>query len=199
MTCPRSFRWPQRFRSRRLFRSTLRVAILAPLGAFAIAACASQRPVPPADVPASLQVAKGQLLTAALHGTGVQIYECRANAQDPRRFAWVYQSPAAELSDRSGKDVGHHSAGPTWEGYDGSKVVGEIVMRDNGPNPQAIQWLLLRAKSNTGKGIFGKTQFIQRLHTIGGVTPTDTCDASRVGQRTRVAYSADYYFYAGRR
>ena len=65
--------------------------------------------------------------------------------------------------------------------------------------PQAIQWLLLRAKSNTGKGIFGKTQFIQRLHTIGGVAPTDTCDASRAGQRTRVAYSADYYFYAGRR
>jgi hypothetical protein len=180
-------------------RSTRRVAIVAPLCAFAIAACASHRPVPPSDVPASLQVAKGQTLTAVLHGTGVQIYECRANAQDPKRFAWIYQSPAAELSDRSGKDVGHHSAGPTWEGYDGSKVVGEIVTRDNGPNPQAIQWLLLRAKSNTGKGIFGKTQFIQRLHTIGGVAPTDNCDASRAGQRTRVAYSADYYFYAGRR
>ena len=198
MTCSSS-RSLKGFPSPKGFRSTRRLAALAPLGAFAIAACASHRPVPPADVPASLQVAKGQVLTAALHGTGVQIYECRANAQDPKRFAWVYQSPAAELSDRSGKDVGHHSAGPTWEGYDGSKVVGEVVTRDNGPNPQAIQWLLLRAKSNTGKGIFGKTQFIQRLHTIGGVTPTDTCDASRAGQRTRVAYSADYYFYAGRR
>ncbi len=180
-------------------RSPRRLAIVALLGASALAACASHRPAPPTDVPASLQVPKGQVLTAALHGTGVQIYECRANAKDPMRFAWIYQSPSAELSDRSGKDVGQHSAGPTWEGYDGSKVVGAVVTRENGPNPQAIQWLLLRAKSNAGKGIFGKTQFIQRLHTIGGVTPTDLCDASHAGQRTRVAYSADYYFYAGRR
>jgi hypothetical protein len=171
----------------------------ASLCAVALAACASHKPVAPTDVPAKLKVADGQVLTAALHGTGVQIYECRASAQDPKRFGWVYQAPAADLSDRSGKDVGRHYAGPTWEGYDGSKVVGDVVMRDNGPNPGAIQWLLLRAKSNSGKGIFGKTQFIQRLHTIGGVTPTASCDADHAGQRTRVAYSADYYFYSARR
>jgi hypothetical protein len=75
--------------------STWRFAIFAPacVCAFALAACASHRPIPPTDVPATLQVAKGQTLTAALHGTGVQIYECRASAQDPKRFAWVFQSP----------------------------------------------------------------------------------------------------------
>jgi hypothetical protein len=169
------------------------------VGLFALAGCASHKPLPPTDVPATLKVADGQVLTAVLHGTGVQIYECRASAQDPKRFTWIYQAPAAELSDRSGKDLGRHYAGPTWEGYDGSKVVGDVVVRDNGPNPSAIQWLLLRAKSNSGKGIFAKTQFIQRLHTIGGVAPTPVCDSERAGQRTRVAYSADYYFYAARR
>ena len=166
----------------------------------AVAGCASHQPLAPTDVPAALKVADGQVLTAALHGTGVQIYECRASAQDAKRFAWIYQSPAADLSDRSGKEIGRHYDGPTWEGYDGSKVVGEVVARDNAPNSAAaIQWLLLRSKSNSGKGIFGKTQFIQRLHTIGGIAPTAICDAGHAGQRTRVAYSADYYFYAARR
>jgi hypothetical protein len=167
--------------------------------ACALPGCASHKPVAPTDVPPTLRVADDAVLTAALHGTGVQIYECRANAQDPKRFGWVYQAPAADLSDRSGKDLGRHYAGPTWEGYDGSKVVGDVMARDNSPKPGAIQWLLLRAKSNTGKGIFGKTRFIQRLHTIGGVMPTAGCDADHAGQRTRVAYSADYYFYAARR
>lgn len=180
-----------------------RLGILVPAsmcaGLFALAGCASRKPIAPTDVPATLKVAAGQMLTAALHGTGVQIYECRAGVQDPKKFTWVYQAPAAELADRSGKDVGRHFAGPTWEGYDGSQVLGEVVVRDNGPNPNAVQWLLLRAKSNSGKGIFGKTQFIQRLHTIGGVTPSASCDADHAGQRTRVAYSADYYFYAARR
>ncbi len=155
--------------------------------------------MPATDVPAPLKVADGQVLTAALHGTGVQIYECRASALDPKRFEWDLQAPAAYLADRSGKDVGRHYAGPTWEGDDGSKVVGEIVARDSGPNSSAVPWLLLRAKSNAGNGLFGKTQFIQRLHTIGGQAPATGCDAPHAGQRTRVAYSADYYFYAPRR
>lgn len=164
-----------------------------------IAGCASHKPVVATDVPASLAVPGGQVLTAALHGTGVQIYECRAETRDPKQFAWVFQAPAADLSDRSGKDVGRHYAGPTWEGDDGSKVVGEVVAHDSGPAPTAVSWLLLRAKSNAGKGIFGRTRFIQRLHTIGGQAPSGSCDSTHAGERSRVAYSADYYFYAARR
>jgi uncharacterized protein DUF3455 len=161
-----------------------------------LTACAGTRAVAPTDVPPALQVARGQKLTRALHATGVQIYQCTASAQNPPQYAWVYQSPAAELSERSGKDVGRHYDGPTWEGDDGSKVVGEVVARDPGPNPSGgITWLLLRSKSNSGKGIFGRTQSIQRLHTIGGLAPQSACDASHAAQRTRVPYSADYYFY----
>jgi hypothetical protein len=164
-----------------------------------LAGCASHKSVAPTDVPVSLSVPGGQVLTAALHGTGVQIYECRAGAHDPKQFAWILQAPAADLADRSGKDVGRHYAGPTWEGDDGSKVVGEVTARDDGPTTTAVPWLLLRAKSNSGKGIFAKTRYIQRLHTIGGQPPSTLCDSAHAGQRTRVAYSADYYFYAARR
>jgi hypothetical protein len=161
-----------------------------------LAACVGERAVAPTDVPPALQVPKGQKLTKALHATGVQIYQCTAGAQSPPHYGWVFQAPAAELAERSGKDVGRHYDGPTWEGLDGSKVVGDVVARDPGPNPSAgVAWLLLRSKSNAGKGIFGKTQSIQRLHTIGGLAPASPCDAEHAGQRMRVAYSADYYFY----
>jgi len=179
-------------------RGWLRAAAPLCIAGLSLAGCASRKPIPPPDVPPALKVAAGQTLTAALHGTGVQIYECRPSVQDPKRFLWIYQSPAAELADRSGKEIGRHYAGPTWESYDGSTVVGDVLVRDNGPNPAAIQWLLLRAKTNSGKGMFAKTQFIQRLHTIGGLAPTALCDESHAGQRTRVPYSADYYFYARR-
>jgi hypothetical protein len=180
----------------------------------AMVACAHESARPPTDVPPTLQVPAGQKLTRMLHGTGVQIYQCKASAKDPSRYTWVYQEPKAELSDRSGKDVGRHYAGPTWEADDGSQVVGDIVARVDAPaadapaanspgaaapTPSGIQWLLLRAKSNTGKGVFAKVQSIQRLNTIGGLAPQDPCDAAHADQRTRVAYSADYYFYTGRR
>jgi hypothetical protein len=185
----------------------------------AMVACAHDSARPPTDVPPTLQVPAGQKLTRILHGTGVQIYQCKASAKDPSRYTWVYQEPKAELSDRSGKDVGRHYAGPTWEADDGSKVVGDVVAHADAPGaeapgvatpgvatpgaaaptPNGIQWLLLRAKSNTGKGVFATVQSIQRLHTIGGLAPQDPCDAAHADQRTRVAYSADYYFYNGRR
>jgi hypothetical protein len=171
----------------------------ASLAATLLVGCAHDRPQPPPDVPPALQAPAGQKLTRMLHGTGVQIYQCTASAQNPPRYGWVLQAPAADLSDRSGKDIGRHYEGPTWEGYDGSKVVGEAVAHVDAPGAKAIPWLLLQAKSNSGKGVFAKVQSIQRLHTIGGLAPQSACDAAHAGQRTRVAYSADYYFYSGRR
>jgi hypothetical protein len=191
-------KWTGRNAGAARLRVTTAVAVILVVG------CVHDRPRPPTDVPPALQVPAGQKLTRALHATGVQIYQCKASARDPSRYTWVYQEPKADLSDRSGKDVARHYAGPTWEAEDGSKVVGDVVARTDAPGaaapaPNGIQWLLLKAKSNTGKGVFAKVQSIQRLHTIGGLAPQDSCDASRADQRTRVAYSADYYFYSGRR
>jgi hypothetical protein len=164
-----------------------------------LAGCAGHKPIPPSSVPPAIQVPGTAVLTRELHGAGVQIYECRPSAPGAPQFAWSLQAPAADLADRSGKDVGRHYEGPTWEANDGSKVVGELVARDPGPVPSAIPWLLLRAKSTAGKGMFAKVQFIQRLDTVGGQPPQTGCDSAHSGQRTRVAYSAEYYFYSARR
>jgi len=167
--------------------------------ALVLTGCASHKAILPSSVPPALQVTAAVVLTRELRGSGVQIYECRQSPQGAPHFAWTLQAPAADLADRSGKDVGRHYEGPTWEANDGSKVVGELVARDPGPVPSAVPWLLLRATSTAGKGMFAKVRFIQRLNTVGGLPPQGGCDSAHVGQRTRVAYSADYYFYSARR
>jgi hypothetical protein len=77
-------------------------------------------------------------------------------------------------------------------------VVGEVKARDDGPSANAIPWLLLSAKSTSGNGVFGRTQGIQRLYTVGGKAPGAGCNRARLGKEARVAYKATYYFYVAR-
>jgi hypothetical protein len=136
---------------------------------------------PPAD----------QVLKLKLRGSGVQIYQCTDGA-------WKFQAPEAKLSDESGRVVGKHYAGPTWESVDGSTVVGEVKAHDDGPDALAIPWLLLQAKSTTGDGMFSRVRSIQRLRTTGGKAPSKPCDAGNANQIERVPYTAQYYFYTAK-
>jgi hypothetical protein len=163
-----------------------------------LAGCAaSQVPALP-EGPESLRVPAGEALSLRAHGTGVQIYTCLASKDDPTQFAWAFKAPEADLVDGAGKKVAKHYAGPTWEANDGSKVVGEVMARDDGPDLKAIPWLLLSAKSTTGTGLFSNTQFIQRLRTAGGKAPAEGCDQSHAGAESRIAYGADYLFYSAK-
>jgi hypothetical protein len=163
-----------------------------------LAACATSNIAKMESVPEPLKVPETQVLTQVAHAVGVQIYDCQARQEDPSQFAWILKAPEAVLSDRAGKNIGRHYAGPSWEANDGSKVVGDVVARDNGPDANAIPWLLLKAKSTSGKGLFGQTQYIQRLHTVGGKAPTIACDRTQNGREERVSYSGDYYFYVAK-
>lgn len=163
-----------------------------------LASCATSNVATAPEPPQQLKVPAGQMLSLDTHAKGVQIYECQANKDDPTRFAWVFKAPEAELFDSAGKKIAKHYAGPTWEANDGSKVIGELVARDNGPDPAAVPWLLLDAKSTAGTGLFGKTRFIQRLHTAGGSAPVQGCRQSQVGAEARVPYTADYLFYVAK-
>ena len=149
-------------------------------------------------VPDALKVPATQVLSLEAQGSGVQVYECKAGKDEPKRFEWVLKGPEAELLDRAGKKIGKHYAGPTWESDDGSKVVGELKAKDNGPDPNAIPWLLLTAKSTSGKGIFGDIRSIQRVNTSAGKAPADGCDESQQGKESRVAYKATYRFYTAK-
>lgn len=147
------------------------------------------------EIPDGLRPPAGQVLALAARAAGVQIYECKAAKENPAQFSWTLKAPEADLKDLSGKPVGKHYAGPTWEASDGSKVMGEVVAKRDAPDATSIPWLLLRAKSTSGSGIFGAIASVQRLQTSGGSPPANGCDSSQSGKESRVPYSAVYRFY----
>jgi hypothetical protein len=148
-----------------------------------------------AQVPEAIKVQASQKLTLEAQARGVQIYECKQSNGDPTRLEWAFRAPEADLFDRGGKHIGKHYAGPTWESNDGSKVVGEFQARADGPDPDAIPWLLLRAKSTSGSGVFSGTHSIQRVRTSGGKAPA-ACSETQVGKEARIPYEAVYDFYS---
>src|SRR5712691_956584 len=138
--------------------------------------------------PENLKVPAGQTLSLVSPATGVQIYECGASRTDPTKFEWVFKAPEADLFDLSGKQIGKHYAGPTWESNDGSKVVGEVKARDDGPSASAIPWLLLSAKSTSGNGAFSQTQVFSGCTPSAGKAPAAGCNRAQLGKEARVAY-----------
>ncbi len=175
--------------------STLTVALW--VAVLVTSGCASGPVLAPPEVPVSLRAPAGQSVFLEALATGVQIYECTSKPDQPSAFEWVFRAPEAILVDRSGRSIGKHYTGPTWESVDGSTVVGEVKARDPGPNQSAIPWLLLASKATTGAGVFSQTTSIQRVQTIGGNAPPGPCSAANAKQVARVPYTATYYFYRG--
>src|SRR5271154_3934206 len=151
------------------------------IAAFAVlAGCATRAPAP---IPEPLHVAETQRLLTRLHAVGVQVYQCQPAKNDPTLFEWAFKQPEADLSTEAGKSVGKHYAGPTWEAHDGSKVIGEVVARSDSPKSGSIPWLLLRAKTTSGVGLFSGVTSIQRLDTVGGSAPAGGCLPDQTGQQ----------------
>jgi len=173
-------------------------ACCAAAGALTLTACTSPARAPAPVVPESLKVPPPSVLTLQARAVGVQIYVCQPAHDEPSRFEWAFKAPEAQLFDHSNRAIIKHYAGPTWQANDGSAVVGEVAAKDDGPDRMAIPWLLLRAKSASGGGTLGRTQFIQRLNTVGGKAPQGGCNESLAGSEARVRYSAEYRFYAPR-
>jgi hypothetical protein len=123
---------------------------------------------------------------------GGQVYTCTYNPAGAT--GWILKGPDAQLFDLQNKPVGKHYAGPTWEGLDGGKVVGELKTSMPAPVDKAVPWLLLNAKSHEGPGAFAQAQAIVRIGTTGGTAPSDGCDETRTGQELRVPYTAIYVF-----
>ena len=133
-----------------------------------------------------------------LTAKGVQIYECRPVAGDANKFEWAFKAPEADLYDASGKKVGRHYAGPTWELTAGGKVVGKVKAKADAPDGKGVAWLLLDVVERDGGGELSKVQSTQRIATVGGKTPAEAADQSKAGQERRVEYSATYVFYAAK-
>lgn len=141
----------------------------------------------PERIPSELRIRDGHRLVLSALGRGVQIYDCPAGV-------WVFREPAAAIL-RGDRTVALHYAGPTWQSVkDGSKVVAtgaRVVVP--APHPERdIPWLRLET-TGTGPGLFGRVDYVQRLHTRGGVAPTGACQA---GASAAVPYTATYNFWA---
>ena len=121
------------------------------------------------------------------YADGVQIYRWSGTG-------WSFVAPEAVLtSDANGTNVvGIHYVGPTWESSSGSKVVGAVVDRCF-PDPNSIPWLILRAVSTQGPGVFDSVTHIQRVNTAGGNAPSSP--GTVVGEEARVPYTTEYFFY----
>ena len=74
-------------------------------------------------------------------------------------------------------------------------MVGEVVGKADAAEPDAIPWLLLRAKSHEGAGVLAGAAFIRRIETEGGAAPEAGCDAQHIAEEARMRYSAVYEFY----
>src|ERR1700730_3448933 len=131
--------------------------ILTGAGAFAVGADEVAVPAP-----------QGSALLLELIADGVQIYACAAKEGG---FEWSFKAPEANLFDRQGRQGGPPVGAPTWKIDDGSSVVGEVIAKADAPEPGAIRWLLLRAKSHEGSGGLSAVAYIRRTPTNGGTAP----------------------------
>jgi hypothetical protein len=162
------------------------LALGAVAGIFAGAAGAQQ-------VPETLRAPADEHLVMQVHATGDQIYSCKVDEPQP---GWTLKAPEAQLFDKNGKVFGKHFAGPSWEASDGSRVVGKAAANVPSPDADSIPWLLVKVVSHAGEGVLTQVTSIQRINTKGGKAPASGCDAGHAGQEVRVAYSADYLFFA---
>ena len=155
-------------------------------------------PFPHTTIPSEIAAAATERLEMISSARGVQIYRCDPRKDAPGQFEWVFLAPEANLIDDRGTRAGRHYEGPTWEGQDGSKVVGTVQARKEAPDKTSIPWLRLAARSTGGPGVMSGVTTILRVSTSGGVPPVSGCPSDAQGRINRVDYRADYYFYVPR-
>src|SRR5580658_10561094 len=112
-------------------------------------------------IPDNLKPPANETLILQAHGVGDQIYACNGST-------WAFSRPDAKLLDDSGKQIGTHFAGPTWESSDGSRVMAKAAATAT-PDPNSVPWLLLKATDHQGDGIMKRVTSILRISTMGGL------------------------------
>jgi len=172
-----------------LFMLTLCTGLLC-----ALVSTASESADADTPVPAALKPAPHEREAFTWHAIGVQLYECRADANG--RLAWVFVAPQADLFNEKNEKVGMHGAGPQWSALDGSRVVGIEKARAPGETAADIPLLLLSARSTGASGRLDGVSSVQRLDTHGGKPPANGCQAQAdAGRRLREGYTARYVFF----
>jgi hypothetical protein len=146
-------------------------------------------------LPDAVKVPAGHRVALETAASGDITYECRAKANAPDAFEWVFVGPQADLTNRAGAKIGTYYGPPaTWAAADGSKVSGaQVAVAPNGAGNIPSQ--LVKANPATGSGAMTDTTYIQRVATQGGVAPASPCDKTVVSRKEVVKYRADYIFW----
>lgn len=141
-----------------------------------------------AELPDAIS-APGEALVASVHAVGSQVYECKS---DPvaGTLTWQFREPVATLFI-SGKTVGRHYAGPSWELIDGSTIQAKVAGRAPAASANDIPLLKLAVATRRGEGRLSDVTTIQRINTRGGVAEGACKEA---GAFLSVPYTADYTF-----
>jgi len=179
---------------------------------------ARARNITPPAVPHDLQVdLRNNEVFLEGRAIGTQNYICLPSGDG---FKFILFTPEATLFDPldPGKQLTTHffSLNPfepgkiraTWQhSKDTSIVWGGTAIPSTDSNfvaKDAIAWLLLpMAGVQDGPmrsdNVLTATTFIQRVHTSGGVAPSEECTSmNEVGTEAFVPYEADYFFYRKR-
>ena len=164
----------------------------------ALAACANQpmrAPFSQDMLPAAVKVPAGHTVAMETAAAGDITYQCQAKKNMAGQYEWVFMSPDAGLKGRKGERLGKYYGPPaTWDFNDGSKVSGaQLAVAPNGSGNIPLQ--LVRANPAMGSGMAQGVSHIQRVATKGGVAPAAPCDASTMGSKRVVTYTADYIFW----
>jgi hypothetical protein len=168
-----------------------------------------------------LEAPAGTTLVGGYYAEGDQIYTCVAatpsdagsssdggDAAAPPAGTWVNTAEAKLFGDNCADFATHGytavPGSPFWKAGDGSQVVATRQFAAAGPvadggdgGATAILWVLLKAQSNTGEGVFANVTYVQRVATTGGLGPSGACDPGDAGPARRSPYTAVYYFYTG--
>ncbi|GGX12371.1 DUF3455 domain-containing protein [Undibacterium macrobrachii] len=160
-----------------------------------LSACSATLIAP--NTPPAITVPSGNQLVMVAVGSGDLNYECRVKANSNVTYEWVFTGPNALLSDKNGMVVGRYYGGPTWESNDGSKISGKQIATAPA-SPTAIPLQLVKVDTlldGTNSGMLTGITYIQRLNTVGGIAPTESCSIDNLGAKVLVKYQADYLFY----
>ena len=123
-------------------------------------------------------------------------YECRAKANMPGQYEWVFVGPDAKLMGpqrqagrqvlRPARHLGEHGR------LQADRHASCAVSPDGDGN---IPLQLVKANPAMGSGAMTGVTYIQRVATKGGVAPAMACAPANMGAKQIVKYQADYIFY----
>jgi hypothetical protein len=171
---------------------------------------ANHTPRPP-RVPANIEVPAGHRAVRLGRAVGTQNYVCLPAETG---FAWTFFAPQATLFKNNGEQSITHFLSPnpvesgtaraTWQSSQDTSAVWAVTEQSSS-DPAfvargSIPWLLLRVvgkqRGPTGGDELVDTVFIHRVNTLGGLAPSFGCaQATDVGAKALVPYTADYFFY----